>query len=126
MKNKILVPALFSVLLACSCGGPAPGSGTTASARPTPTAVPATPAPSASIPKDGDYDAKGVVTKVNTEMNSVELDHEDIPGLMPPMKMEFYVTDKKMLDGLRPGDRVEFVVRYKHPGETIVKIVKAK
>ena len=124
MKNQILVPALFSILLVCSCSGPAPGSGTTASDRPV--ASPATPAPTASVPKDGDYDAKGVVTKINTELASVEIDHEDIPGLMPPMKMEFYVTDKKMLDGLKPGDRVDFVVRYKHPSETIVKISKAK
>ena len=45
---------------------------------------------------------------------------------MPPMIMEFFVSEKKMLDGLKVGDKVDFVLRYKHPGETIVKITKAK
>ena len=42
------------------------------------------------------------------------------------MRMEFFVTDKKMLDGLTVGDKVDFVLRYKHPTETIVKISKPK
>lgn len=60
------------------------------------------------------------------QLPSVELDHDDIPGVMPPMRMEFFVSDKKLLSGLAVGDRVEFVLRYKDRTETIVAIKKAK
>ncbi len=76
------------------------------------------------IPKDGDYSGKGKVTKINNELGSVELDHEEIVGVMPPMIMEFYVKEKSVLDGLAVGDNVECVLEYKHPSETIVGIKK--
>lgn len=76
------------------------------------------------IPKDGNYPGRGTVTKINTELVSVELDHEEIVGLMPKMIMEFYVRDASLLDGLKVGDNVEFVLEYKHPSETIVGIKK--
>ena len=66
-----------------------------------------TPRPSQSAPplsKDGLYKGKGKVTKINSQAPSVELDHEDIPGLMPAMLMEFYVTDKSLLDNIKVGD----------------------
>ena len=85
---------------------------------------PASPTPV--IPKDGEYNGKGVITKLNVEQASVEIDHEEIPDVMPPMRMEFFVSDKKMLDGLKEGDRVDFVLRYKHPTETIINITKIK
>ena len=37
------------------------------------------------------YQAVGRVVSMNKEQGSVELDHEDIKGVMPAMKMEFYV-----------------------------------
>ena len=76
------------------------------------------------IPKDGNYTSRGKVTKINLDLVSVELDHEEIVGVMPPMIMEFYVREKSLLDGLKVGDNVEFVLEYKHPSETIVGIKK--
>ena len=75
-------------------------------------------------PKDGNYPGRGKVTKINMELGSVELDHEEIVGLMPAMIMEFYVSDKWLLTELTVGDQVDFVVQYKHPSETIVSIKK--
>ena len=60
------------------------------------------------------------------ELGSVEVNHEDIKDLMPAMTMEFFVSDKKMLDGLKVGDRVDFVIRYKDRNETITKITKSQ
>lgn len=67
---------------------------------------------------------KGVVTKINTELGSVELNHEEIKGMMPAMQMEFYVSDKKMLDGLKIGDKVDFVLEDNAGAEQITSIVK--
>ena len=84
------------------------------------------PLPAPSIPKDGNYDGKGEVTKINNELGSVELKHEDIPGMMPAMQMEFFVKDKSLLKGLAVGDKVDFVIEYKHPQEIITSIKKAQ
>ncbi len=86
----------------------------------------ATPVPTTTIPKDGNYNGKGKVTKINAQLGSVELDHEEIAGLMPRMIMEFYVKDKTLLNGLAVGDSVDIVIEYKHPGETIISIKKVK
>ena len=77
-------------------------------------------------PKDGNYNGKGTVTKINLDLVSVGLNHEDIEGLMPAMQMEFYVTDKALLKGLAVGDRVDFIIEYKGGRETINSIKKTK
>lgn len=77
-------------------------------------------------PTDANYPGRGEITKINMQLGSVELDHEEITGVMPPMIMEFYVKDKSLLKGLNVGDNVDFVLEYKHPAETIVSITKRK
>ena len=130
MKRKLALSILLSIAAASGCGKDAAVNTYNAPAKAFPDpASTASPRPAASQPpasKDGDYDAKGVVTKIDLKLGSVGLDHEDIPGLMPPMSMEFYVSDKKLLDGLKVGDKVDFVLRYKAHTETVVEIKKAK
>ena len=48
------------------------------------------------------------------KIGSVGLNHKDIPGIMPPMVMEFYVKDKRMLKGLKVGDKVSFTLEAKN------------
>jgi hypothetical protein len=43
---------------------------------------------------------------VDAPNKTVKLDHEDIPGLMKAMVMEFRVDNPKVLEGLKPGDNV--------------------
>jgi len=127
MKIKLLTVLVFSAAISFACTqGPTantakPGATSNASASASPT-----PVPTSTVPKNGDYDGKGVVTKVDLGLGSVEMDHEEIKNVMPPMRMEFYVSDKKMLDGLKVGDKVDFVLRYKDHTETIVQIKKAQ
>lgn len=52
------------------------------------------------------YDIKGKVVAVDAEKKTVTIDHEDIPGLMKAMKMEFKVEDEKVLTGIKAGDAV--------------------
>ena len=109
---------ILAAMLATAC---AEKVKTTNSAR-----VEPTPMPTVMIPKDGNYNSRGKVTKINLDLGSVELDHEDIPGVMAPMRMEFYVKNKAELKPLKIGDQVDFVLEYKHPTETIVTIKKAQ
>jgi Cu/Ag efflux protein CusF len=85
-----------------------------------------TPQPTASVPKNGNYNGKGVVTKIDLKLVSVEIDHEEIEGLMPKMKMEFFVKERSGLETLKVGDKVEFVVEYKDGQEKIISIKKAQ
>jgi len=66
-----------------------------------------------------------VVTKINLEIVSVELDHEEIKGLMPKMTMEFYVKEKSELEQLKVGDTVDFVLEDDAGAERIIKIRKS-
>jgi Cu/Ag efflux protein CusF len=72
------------------------------------------------------YDGTGTITKINLEIGSVELDHEEIKGLMPEMIMEFYVRDQKQLEALQVGDRVDFVLEDKAGQEMIFSIKKQR
>ena len=56
--------------------------------------------------KEKIYDIKGKVVSLDAEKKTVRLDHEAIPGYMKAMEMNFDVADAKILEGLKPGDRV--------------------
>ena len=97
----------------------------TANAKPTAETEPSvmrTPPPDASKIKT--YKSKGVVTKINLELVSVELNHEKIEDLMPAMIMEFYVKEKSELEVLKVGDKVEFVLEDNNGQEKIISIKK--
>ncbi|MBS1795474.1 MAG: copper-binding protein [Acidobacteria bacterium] len=113
MRERLLI-LFFLVGLAACANAP----------DPKPPAARATPAAAPSVPQDGRYEGRGEVTKINRELGSVELKHEEIKDLMPAMQMEFFVKDKALLKDLAVGDRAVFVVEYKHPTETIVEIRK--
>jgi Cu/Ag efflux protein CusF len=70
------------------------------------------------------FSGKGVVTKINLQIGSVEIDHEEIKGVMPAMIMEFYVTDKTELENLKVGDKVEFVLEEDRGQEKLTSIKK--
>lgn len=76
------------------------------------------------------YHGVGIVTKIVLEnpydktQSSVELDHEEIVGLMPPMRMEFNVKEKSLLTKLKVRDKVEFTIEEKGGMEIISEIKK--
>ena len=56
------------------------------------------------------YQGVGIVKAVNRKQLAIEIAHEDIKDLMPAMQMAFYVKEESLLDGLKPGDSVSFVM----------------
>ena len=70
------------------------------------------------------YPGTGVITIINRKEGWVEIDHEDIKGLMPAMQMEFWVTSRSLLDHVKVGDRVDFVVVETEKGEYVTEIKK--
>jgi protein SCO1/2 len=58
------------------------------------------------------YEARGVVREVVREYEQIVIAHEDIPGLMPAMTMNFDVADPALLDAAEKGQAVEFTVSF--------------
>jgi Cu/Ag efflux protein CusF len=70
------------------------------------------------------YEITGKVVHVDPTKPAVTLDHEDIPGLMKAMEMEFNVQDAKILDGVKPGDPVKGELVKDKSGYLITKLEK--
>ncbi len=71
-----------------------------------------------------EYDVRGKVVAVNPAKPAVTLDHEDIPGLMKAMKMEFALADGKLLEGIKVGDQVQGQLKKGASGYVITRLEK--
>jgi protein SCO1/2 len=58
------------------------------------------------------YEGRGAVREVDAKERQVVIAHEDIPGLMPAMTMNFDVPDPKLLAALAPGQQIRFRVAF--------------
>ena len=67
--------------------------------------------PAAPDPAVTDYVLKGIVKRVEPELEHVTIQHDAIPGFMDAMRMRFAYKDKTVLESLRPGDQVEGTLR---------------
>jgi protein SCO1/2 len=68
-------------------------------------------------------EARGVVEAVDPALRQVVIDHEDIPGVMPAMSMSFDVGDSDLLEGLEPGQTIEFTLEL---GSRSLRVVAAR
>ncbi|MGI9591161.1 MAG: SCO family protein, partial [Myxococcota bacterium] len=70
------------------------------------------------------YEARGVVYDVNREFQQILVEHEDIPGLMPAMTMNFDVADPALLETLATGDRIVFELEFTGDGYRVLSAEK--
>jgi Cu/Ag efflux protein CusF len=69
--------------------------------------------------------SQGEVRKIDAANQKITLRHGPIANLgMPPMTMVFTATDKTQLEGLKVGDKVQFVAD-KQGGQYVVTEIKA-
>jgi Cu/Ag efflux protein CusF len=73
---------------------------------------------------DREYEIKGKVVALNPQKPAVTLDHEDVPGLMKGMEMEFPVESPKLLEGLHVGDQVQGRLKKAESGYLITHLEK--
>ena len=70
---------------------------------------------------------EGEIRKVNKEAKKLTIKHGEIKSLdMPPMTMVFQVKDASVLDKLKVGDKVRFVVQKSDTGFMVTDIQAAK
>jgi protein SCO1/2 len=70
------------------------------------------------------YDVRGKVVAVDAAKPAVTLDHEDIPGLMRAMQMEFALEDPKLLEGIKVGDQVQGRLKKGESGYVLTRLEK--
>ena len=56
------------------------------------------------------YSARGTIEDVKRPQAQVLIDHDEIPGLMPAMTMNFDVPDADLLERLAPGQEISFTL----------------
>ncbi len=59
------------------------------------------------------FHGKGKITGLNAGAGFVTIAHEDIPGLMDAMEMQFEAKPASILRGLKVGDKVDFAIEGK-------------
>ena len=70
------------------------------------------------------YEAVGTVKAIDLKLPSIEINHQDIKGLMPAMQMQFHVRDRALLEGISTEDRVTFTIENGVGGLRIIAIHK--
>lgn len=83
------------------------------------------------VTREGHVHARGQVEAVDPRGVSVTIVTEQMASAdrtiwMPAMKMVFHVTNRAMLKGVRPGDRVEFEAARLRNAVMITSIRKAQ
>ncbi|MFI5315908.1 MAG: SCO family protein [Myxococcota bacterium] len=63
------------------------------------------------LEREHTYTVSGFVQSVDVPNKEVTVSHDEIPGFMPAMTMNFDVADAALLAGVAPGARVEFELR---------------
>ena len=113
-KNLILACVGLTLFVACAPQPPLSNQ--------QPAAAPSGPAAAVATTS---YQGVGVVKSLNPKRPGIEINHEDIPGLMPAMEMEFPVTDAALLSGISVNDRIDFTVE-NGTGEMRITAIKKK
>ncbi len=70
------------------------------------------------------YKSVGVVKSIDPDAGKITIDHEDIAGYMAAMEMTEAVSDAKMLETIKAGDKVEFEIERTGAQIVITKLTK--
>jgi protein SCO1 len=70
------------------------------------------------------FTARGVVEQLSENQQRIKINHEDIPGFMQAMTMEFEVKDKTILAGVQPGEEINFTIERTPESFYVVKITR--
>jgi Cu/Ag efflux protein CusF len=71
------------------------------------------------------FKGRGVVRLINLGEGWLEIDHEDIEGLMPAMQMEWSVRDRTQLQSVSVGDKVDFTLEDDNGSEVVTELKKS-
>lgn len=70
------------------------------------------------------WTVQGKIISLSPGEKRIEIDHQDIPGLMAAMTMTFPVADARILNGVSAGDAVEFELSQTDTGLVVTALRK--
>ncbi len=70
------------------------------------------------------FSGTGVIRAVHLDQGWFEIDHEEIAGYMPAMRMQWSVKDRSLLKSVRAGDKVDFTLEDNNGSEIITTLKK--
>lgn len=70
------------------------------------------------------HSATGIVRAVDAEKKTVLIAHEEIPGYMKAMTMQFDLRDRAQASGLATGDKVDFTFTDDGHGHIVVQSIR--
>ena len=108
--STLLSIASVALLLSCSKQDAQKPTTDTASA------TPATPAAAQVTSGQG----RGLVIATKPETKTLTVAHNDIPGIMDAMTMDYPVENAALLTGISKGDSIAFTVKMPSAGEFMV------
>lgn len=103
---------LLSALLACLLGS----ASATCTKPAAPTGADAGPAAT--------YTTKGVVRGIDADKKTMLIAHEDIPGYMKAMTMEFDLRDASLARGIAVGETIQFTFTDEGRGRLVVQKIE--
>lgn len=71
------------------------------------------------------YSSTGIIKAIDTGNAKVTIDHQDIPGFMSAMEMEFPAKDASVFSGFSAGDKVAFSIVRTGSRVPLVSMTKA-
>ena len=116
--RTMLMLGLLATAGAVACGG---GGGSTDGPPAGSPPAAAAPAGSTTAPAAPTHDIRGRIEAIGADRRTVTLDHEEIPGVMAAMKMDYQVHEPVVLEGLSVGDRVQGQIEVR-PGDQYIVI----
>jgi Cu/Ag efflux protein CusF len=132
----LFLSLIVTLLSACSkqqpqqAGEPAPSPQTSPPTAAVPQNPVTTPAlgqpPNPSHEGVRTFSGTGLVTVVNRKEGWVEINHQEIKGLMPAMQMAWYVKKASVIGSIKVGDKVDFEIEDNKGSEVLTKIKKAQ
>ena len=79
-------------------------------------------APGSSDPNTKSYSAQGVVQEIAPDRRTVTIHHQNIPGYMMEMTMDFPVQSTNELNGISSGDQITFTLVVTEKDDWVEKI----
>ncbi len=67
-----------------------------------------------------DYPGEGTVNAVKSSEKKLTISHGPIKGLMDAMTMDFAVADPAMLDEVKKGSKIKFVLTKEKDGKLVI------
>ena len=125
MKNPgflMWLAMMIAALLCVSCGERQSRLEESVAPSPSPPTVVVTPVQYPSPVIGQPYPGTGVVKLINLKEGWIEIQHEEIKGLMPAMEMEWWVKDRSLLKSVSVGDTVDFTVVETGKGEFVTSL----